>query len=111
MSRPKKPPYAVDPHNCGCTECILGDYVSLREATDRQIALLLTGQLGNNTGTEFRITVQWSLSGDFRPGPPTVESVLVTADLWDGPTLTWDLTSQLDGPLGRMFDPSATDDR
>ncbi|MFB7378089.1 hypothetical protein ACFC6U_01875 [Kitasatospora purpeofusca] len=72
---------------------------------------MLAGKLRNNTGTEFRITVQWSLSDGFRPDAASVSSVLVTAEVWDGPTLTWDLTDHLDGPLGRIFDLSASDDR
>ncbi|MET9402646.1 hypothetical protein [Kitasatospora sp. NPDC002965] len=111
MSRPKTPPYAIDPYDCGCTQCILGDFVPLREATDEHIALMVTGKLRNNTSVDFRITAQWSLSDGFRPVAATVSSVEVTAEVWNGPTLTWDLTSHLDGPLGQLFDPSTTDDR
>ncbi|MER5352564.1 hypothetical protein ABT093_19805 [Kitasatospora sp. NPDC002551] len=111
MSRLDQTPYAIDPYDCGCTECILRDYVPLRDATDEQIAQMLTGELRNNTSTEFRISAEWSLSDGFRPGAATVSSVQVTAEIWGGLTLTWDLTDHLDGPLGRLFDPDATDDR
>lgn len=41
---------AVDPPNCGCTECIIGLYVPLHKATDEQVAGALVGALADHTG-------------------------------------------------------------
>lgn len=42
-------PIAIDPPGCGCTECITGEYVPLDQASDRQIADLLRGEIRDNT--------------------------------------------------------------
>lgn len=54
---------AIDPYECGCTECIVGEYVPLRSATADQIAALLRGELGNNTGsdTTFEVRVHYEV--------------------------------------------------
>jgi hypothetical protein len=44
---------AVDPPGCGCTECLTGEYVPLQQATGAQVAALLAGAVGNNTGLAF----------------------------------------------------------
>lgn len=57
MSRPRL--IAIDPPGCGCTECIIGDYVPLDLATDEQVLAMLQGYLYNNTGwdrDEFEVT-------------------------------------------------------
>lgn len=48
---------AIDPPGCGCTECIIGQYVPLNHATPENIAAMLSGQLSNHTGVELRLTV------------------------------------------------------
>jgi hypothetical protein len=69
-------PTAVDPHGCGCTECITGQYVPLERATDRHIAALLTGHMTNNTGATFHITATYTVDGtsmaDLTPDQVTV---------------------------------------
>lgn len=40
---------AIDPWDCGCTECITGEYKPLSQATDDDIADLLAGRLRDNT--------------------------------------------------------------
>ncbi|MEU6712979.1 hypothetical protein ABZ897_15975 [Nonomuraea sp. NPDC046802] len=47
---------AIDPWDCGCTECLLGEYKPLRDATPEDIARMLTGHLGNHTGITFTMT-------------------------------------------------------
>src|SRR5688572_18750208 len=42
-------PLAIDPWDCGCTECIIGEYKPLAHATDDDIADLLSGRLRDNT--------------------------------------------------------------
>ncbi len=43
---------AGDPVGCGCTECQVGEYVPLNEASPAAIALLASDQLQNNTGID-----------------------------------------------------------
>ncbi|MEV4116317.1 hypothetical protein [Nonomuraea sp. NPDC049695] len=57
MSRPT----AIDPPDCGCTECIIGEYKPLAYADDGQIAALIRGELRNNTGLTFTIHVTYEL--------------------------------------------------
>jgi len=44
---------AVDPYNCGCTECIIGEYVNenvwVKNATAADVAAVLSGDVRNNT--------------------------------------------------------------
>lgn len=89
---------AIDPPNCGCTECITGEYVPLADATPRQITDMLAGRLANNTGLEFSITA----TGKFdsipqRPFSLTdAEVVTVTTEVWQPwsettRTLRWEI--------------------
>lgn len=43
---------AIDPYHCGCTECIIGEYVPLEQATDDQLIAMILGELANHTGYE-----------------------------------------------------------
>lgn len=43
-------PIAIDPPGCGCTECIVGQYVPLDRATSEQVVDMLLGKLHNNLG-------------------------------------------------------------
>jgi hypothetical protein len=52
---PSRSVVAVDPPGCGCTECLTGEYVPLQCATHAQVADLVTGTVGNNTGLTFTI--------------------------------------------------------
>lgn len=49
---------AIDPPGCGCTECIIGEYVPLESANDQQVLGLLTGRIDSHLyeGTEVEIT-------------------------------------------------------
>ena len=55
---------AIDPFDCGCTECILGEYTPLAFATDDDIADLLAGRLIShlNTGDELVVSVSFLAS-------------------------------------------------
>lgn len=60
-------PIAIDPYNCGCTECITGEYVPLERATNGQLAAMLRGEIRDNTNAgelEVVVTVRRAW-GDF----------------------------------------------
>jgi hypothetical protein len=76
-------PIAIDPWNCGCTECLTGEYVPLRRATGEQVAALLRGEIGNNTGTynTFEVRVHYELSeGETLPGVLPTEVTVTCRD-------------------------------
>lgn len=78
---------AVDPWDCGCTECITGEYVALRMADDEQIADLIAGRLRNNlnSGTELEITVTHAV----RDGKLNPVGVTVRYEHHDGQSREW----------------------
>ncbi|WP_433379237.1 hypothetical protein [Streptosporangium sp. CA-115845] len=76
MSRPRV--IAIDPFDCGCTECITGEYVPLRYATDSQIAALIRRDLRNHTGKEFDVTVRYIVTDTQPLRGSTPEEIVVT---------------------------------
>jgi len=54
---------AIDPKGCGCTECLVGEYVPLQRASKQQIAAMLRGDLYNHTSATFDITVAYTVEG------------------------------------------------
>lgn len=58
---------AVDPVNCGCTECIIGEYVPQRrweaEATPADLAAFLSDEVRNNTYDTRMSILQYSSFG------------------------------------------------
>lgn len=46
-------PIAIDPPYCGCTECIVGEYVPLDKATPAQVYLMMMRVIADNTGAEL----------------------------------------------------------
>lgn len=78
---------AVDPWDCGCTECITGEYVPLRYATDEQIADLITGRLRNNlnSGTQLEVHTTYATEN----GKLVLHDVTVTYEHHDGQTREW----------------------
>ncbi|MFI6637144.1 hypothetical protein ACIBI7_50385 [Nonomuraea fuscirosea] len=61
----RQKPYAIDPWECGCTECIIGEYKPLRYATVEEIAKMLTGAIGNHTSITFSVTI--AIAADIHP--------------------------------------------
>jgi hypothetical protein len=49
----------IDPVGCGCTECIVGEYVPLDRATGDQVFKLIKGKLLNATGERFIVDVDY----------------------------------------------------
>ena len=50
----------IDPPNCRCTECLIGEYVPLDLATGSQILEMLEGHINNATNlkrNEFRVFI------------------------------------------------------
>ena len=89
---------AIDPIGCGCTECLIGQYVPLDQATDRQIAMLVLGKLRNNTSTPIAVNIVSCVQAA-DDGTSKVEFANVTASVqlsWDGYTKDWDLGSYLE---------------
>ena len=71
---------AIDPWDCGCTECITGEYKPLAHATDDDIADLLAGRLSSNlhTGDTLEVSIKYvytSRNGKLEKLP---DGVLVT---------------------------------
>jgi hypothetical protein len=80
---------AVDPWNCGCTECMIGEYVALHSATDENMADLFAGRLANhlNTGTTLEVVMTYeTVNGTMGP---RVDSVTVRYEHWNGETKEW----------------------
>ncbi|WP_219505180.1 hypothetical protein [Nonomuraea ceibae] len=77
-------PTAIDPPDCRCTECIVGIYVSLAEATDSQVAAMLRGDLDNHTGLTFTIAVVYELhpGQSLAQAQPTEMSVRAADRTW-----------------------------
>lgn len=46
-------PAAIDPFDCGCTECLTGEYVPLSMATPENLKGMLSGNIRDHTGIEF----------------------------------------------------------
>lgn len=49
-------PVAIDPVDCGCTECLTGFYVPLRSATAEQLIAMFAGELDDHTSNFFTFT-------------------------------------------------------
>jgi len=50
-------PTAVDPADCGCTECLIGQYIPLDQANPQHIVDMLFGDLDNHTGDKPEIEI------------------------------------------------------
>jgi hypothetical protein len=55
---------AIDPWDCGCTECIIGEYKPLSRATDSDIAALLCGELADHTSATFQVEIRYEVRPD-----------------------------------------------
>jgi hypothetical protein len=95
MGKPKL--IAIDPYDCGCTECITGEHVPLVDATDAQIARLITGQLMNNTGVNLTVNAVHAVQ-PADDGGVELELVRINAVAelsYDGFTKDWDISEYL----------------
>jgi len=47
---------AIDPVGCGCTECLIGEYVPLECATADDVTALLTGQIADHSESTWFVS-------------------------------------------------------
>ena len=47
---------AIDPRGCGCTECLIGEYVPIDEADAEQIRLLMLGRIADHSYSTWTAT-------------------------------------------------------
>jgi hypothetical protein len=82
---------AIDPYDCGCNECMTGEYKPLMSATDDDIADLLAGRLRDNTyGGSLDVSVNYRTSkGSHSRMTLEIDSVTVTYTDYDGSERTW----------------------
>jgi len=79
---------AIDPSGCGCTECMVGEYVPLDQATAEQVVDMLAGSVRNNTCRDLRVSLVYTLGN----GLDMSQAVLVEVQLAegeDGSPLVW----------------------
>lgn len=82
---------AIDPYDCGCTECIIGEYVPLKYATDDNIADLLSGRLDDHTYEgSLGVGVKYRTERDGGTLRLVVDEVLVVYRHHDGEVKTWE---------------------
>jgi hypothetical protein len=62
---------AIDPYDCGCTECITGVYKPLVSATEDDIQALFLGIISDHTSAAWTVTQQHD------------DTFIVTADYYD----------------------------
>lgn len=55
---------AIDPLGCGCTECLIGEYRPLGEATEDDLRRLFPGELRDNTETWWSIQQNSTFASD-----------------------------------------------
>lgn len=54
MSWPPPPVLlAIDPQDCGCLECLTGEYVPLQAASSDQVLLLLQAKIADNSDSHW----------------------------------------------------------
>lgn len=56
-------PHRIDPHDCGCTDCMTGWSVPLREASDDDVFAMLAGEIRDATSEEFATVTNADWSG------------------------------------------------
>lgn len=82
---------AIDPWDCGCKECIVGEYVALRFATDENVADLFAGRLRSNLHTGTKLEVAMTYETDERIVRPVMDMVTVRYEHEDGSLKEWEI--------------------
>jgi hypothetical protein len=78
---------AIDPFDCGCTECLTGEYVPLRYATAVQILAMMTGHLRDHTYGGLDLRIKYTVE---QGEHPEYKAKLVA----DGATITYEPANQ-----------------
>ncbi|MFI7448123.1 hypothetical protein ACIBQX_11550 [Nonomuraea sp. NPDC049714] len=77
---------AIDPWDCGCTECLTGEYKPLRMASASDIAALLCGELAGNTSATFQVEIRYEVrpdsDGPLSKAAPTAATVSCDDRTW-----------------------------
>jgi hypothetical protein len=92
---------AIDPWDCGCTECIIGEYKPLCYATDADIADLIAGRLRSNLNTGDELVVSFKTTFESDNGKMIAGNSTVSVDYynWNGLKRTWDIDAYRAGLL------------
>lgn len=70
----RRKPWQIDPPGCGCTECLVGEYVPLDQATEHDIMAMAAGVVSNASGFPLTAQVTYRL-GDRSASTPPAELV------------------------------------
>lgn len=82
---------AVDPWDCGCTECMTGEYVSLRGATDENMGDLIAGRLKSHLDAGTKLELVMTYETDDNALAPSMDMVTVRYVHHDGETKEWNV--------------------
>ncbi|WP_114906802.1 hypothetical protein [Ornithinimicrobium murale] len=75
-------PLAIDPRGCGCTECLVGEYIPAQSATREHLRLVATGRMRNNTYSDGTVTLRPPMSSE--PGSDLVYEIALLAESLSG---------------------------
>lgn len=51
-------PWAIDPPDCGCTDCLIGESVPLSGASDELIRRMIRGEVTDRTGGRWTVATR-----------------------------------------------------
>lgn len=78
MSDNETAPLAIDPRGCGCTECLVGEYIPAEKATREHLRLVAIGRMRNNTYSPGTVTLRLPVGDE--PGTDLVFEVSLPAE-------------------------------
>lgn len=72
---------AIDPPGCGCTECIVGQYRPLQNATEAELRALAAGKLRDHTGQLWSIREREQSDGSYEIDTARIEKSFIVDTL------------------------------